>query len=192
MPPSPPPAKADALQDPNDKFLQPYPTNLTRRLKATLFPLDITNKHVLTRGAYRAYVAPLLEAGSPLATWTSAWLESTFNKMESLQDEVSGDAVGLQLHDPLTVYYCMTQSNPKWKLAVDEDIRVETSGQWTRGLCVVDRRSRRKMENELLEEVPGDHGNWLAGAAGNRLRRCVGTPGDEAFGKYLLETVFGL
>lgn len=188
-PPAPPGAQPDHAPPP---YLQPYPKKLSRKLKATLFPLDITNKHVLSRGEYRKTMAPLLSAGSPLAEWTNAWLSSTFNKMETLQDEVTGDAVGLQLHDPLCIWYCLTQEDPKWKLAKDEDIRIETSGQWTRGMCVIDQRSRRKMGDELGEEVPGDHGNWLNGAAGNRLGRCIQSPGQDIFGTYILKKVFGV
>jgi inosine-uridine nucleoside N-ribohydrolase len=192
MPPTPPAPPGKKATDAPPPYLSGYPDKLSRRLKVTLFPLDITSKHALTRGTFRKATAPLIEANSPLATWTSAWLESTFRKVESLQDKLTGDAVGLELHDPLTVWYCIDQDNPKWKLAVDEDIRVETSGQWTRGMCVIDQRSRRKRTDESLAEISGDHGNWLSGGAGNRLRRCVGTPGSEAFAKTLLQSVFGV
>ena len=192
MPPTPPaPPGVQPGQAP-PPFLQPYPKKLSRKLKATLFPLDITNKHVLTRGEYRKAMEPLLAAGSPLAEWTNAWLSSTFTKMEALQDDVTGDAVGLQLHDPLCIWYCITQDDPKWKLAKDEDIRIETSGQWTRGMCVIDQRSRLKMGDELGDEVAGDHGKWLNGAAGNRLGRCIQSPGQDVFGTYILKKVFGV
>lgn len=73
-----------------------------------------------------------------------------------------------------------------------EDIRVETSGQWTRGMCVVDRRPRRlRAADGEAGEVPGDTGNWLGRRAGNRVRRCVGTPGEERFAGELLGRVFG-
>ncbi|KAM0723218.1 hypothetical protein Q7P37_001418 [Cladosporium fusiforme] len=192
MPPAPPAPPGTQATDPPPPHLAPYPEKLSRRLKVTLFPLDITSKHSLTRGTFRTATAPLIEAQSPLATWTSAWLESTFRKVESLQDKLTGDAVGLELHDPLTLWYCIDQDNPKWELAVDEDIRIETSGQWTRGMCVIDQRSRRKREDDSTAEISGDHGNWLSGGAGNRLRRCVGTPGSEAFAQLLLKSVFGV
>ncbi|KAL1586911.1 hypothetical protein WHR41_04212 [Cladosporium halotolerans] len=192
MPPNPPPPPGTSATDPPPRHLAPYPPHLSRRLKVTLFPLDITSKHALTRGSFRTAISPLLAASSPLATWTSAWLESTFRKVESLQDKVSGDAVGLELHDPLTLWYCISPSNPAWQLSENEDIRVETSGQWTRGMCVIDQRNRKKREDESLAEVSGDHGNWLSGGAGNRLRRCVGTPGEEAFARTLLGSVFGV
>jgi hypothetical protein len=91
----------------------------------------------------------------------------------------------------------MAQENPKWTLAPasPEDIRLETSGQWTRGMCVVDKRSRRKRENpadgEELAEVAGDTGTWLHVRAGNRIRRMVSSPGPAAmFGAILWQQVF--
>lgn len=107
MPPTPPaPAGQPEGQHP-PPYLAPYPENLSRRLKVTLFPLDITEQHILSRGTFRKFIEPQVAAGSPLADWAAAFLTSTFRKVESLQENLSGDAVGLQLHDPLTIWYCM-------------------------------------------------------------------------------------
>ncbi|KAK6442945.1 hypothetical protein LTR95_000823 [Oleoguttula sp. CCFEE 5521] len=187
VPPTPAGQKADQAPPP---YLQAYPAKLSKQLNVTLFPLDITQQHEISRGEFQSFTAPLISAGSPLAEWVSAWLNSTFRKVESLQDDVSGDAVGLHLHDPMTIWYCITQLDPKWELVRNEDIRVETSGQWTRGMCVIDRRSRRKREVDLEEEISSDHGAWLSAKAGNRLSRCVGSPGTGIFGTYLLEKIF--
>ena len=86
----------------------------------------------------------------------------------------------------------MTADDSKWHFNDDEDIRVETSGQWTRGMCVVDRRRRRKREDENVGEMAGDTGNWLSNKAGNRIGRCVGSPGQDKFGEYMLERIFAL
>lgn len=190
MPPAPAGSKEGSHPPP---YLAPYPKDLPRQLKVTLFPLDITERHVLTRGEFRTTLTPQLSAGSPLADWVDAFMSSTFDKVQSLRPETSGDDVGLQLHDPLCVWYCMASGadGGEWKVNVDEDIRVETSGQWTRGMCVVDRRSRRKRDDDGEGgEVAGDHGNWLHGRAGNRLQRCVGSPGEKVFGTYLLQRLF--
>lgn len=61
---------------------------------------DVTERHVLTRGTFNSVVGPQLDAGAPLAEWMNAFLFSTFAKMESLTPNVSGDDVGLALHDP--------------------------------------------------------------------------------------------
>lgn len=128
MPAVPPPPPGGQTPPPH---LAAYPENLSKQLKITLFPLDITNYHNLSRGQFRQFTEPLLASKSPLADWVSAFMNSTFNKVETLVD-VSGDAVGLQLHDPLCMWYCMTDP-AKWELIHNEDLRVETSGQWTRG-----------------------------------------------------------
>lgn len=84
---------------------------------------------------------------------------------------------------------------------------------------VVDRRNRKKggtseqikspgavdignpMEKLILTDLsgpdgeagdaPGDNGGWLSAYKGNRINRIVGSPGEEVFGPYLLERVFG-
>ncbi|KAK5115993.1 hypothetical protein LTR62_000449 [Meristemomyces frigidus] len=190
LPPIPPTSHGSTQGTSPPPFLAPYPENLSRRLNVKLFPLDITERHLLTRGEFTKAVDPLLKAHSPLAEWVSAFLTSTFNKVESLQQNVSGDAVPLQLHDPLCIWYCMSALDPKWNLTQNEDIRVETSGQWTRGMCVTDGRSRRVLDYDGVEERAGDSGNWLSRKAGNRMQRCMGTPGEERFGGYMLERIF--
>lgn len=226
MPPIPP---ASAGQE--KEHLRPYPKNLSEKLKVVLFPLgmhsiisieyvvlpnsalpapDITSKHELTRGQFDRSVSQHLAAGSPLATWTNAFVSSTFRKIESLSSSAADsvpETVALELHDPLCVWYALQPDSPLWKFAPGredrkgldgeedwgEDIRIETSGQWTRGMCVVDRRERRLRKNDDGEggEVPGDTGNWLSRKAGNRIKRCVGTPGGDKFAAELLERVFG-
>ena len=114
---------------PPPSFLSSYPDNLPKRLNVTLFPVDITGKHVLTRGEFEASLQPPLAVKSPLAEWVSAFMNATFEKVESLNPVVSRDAVGMQLHDPLTIWYCVDDDNPKWKIIKGEDLRVETAGQ---------------------------------------------------------------
>jgi inosine-uridine nucleoside N-ribohydrolase len=79
-----------------------------------------------------------------------------------------------------------------WKF-VEEDIRVETAGQWTRGTCIVDRREKvvREGTGDINEDVIGDAGGWLDSRRGNRISRCSQTPGTEKFAHELLERLFG-
>ncbi|KAF7187296.1 Uncharacterized protein HII31_11384 [Pseudocercospora fuligena] len=194
MPPAlPAPAGQPEGQHP-PPYLAPYSENLSRRLKVTLFPLDITEQHILSRGTFRKFIEPQVAAGSPLADWAAAFLTSTFRKVESLQENLSGDAVGLQLHDPLTIWYCMATTLTGWQISENEDLRVETSGQWTRGMYVIDRRTRKKLE-EGDPEAGSDHGKWLSVKSGNRLDRCTGSPqtaGQQPFGEFLLQRIFGI
>ncbi|KAI6870654.1 fungal transcriptional regulatory protein [Hortaea werneckii] len=135
MPPTPPAPPGTKEGEHPPPYLASYPEKLSRQLKVTMFPLDITERHLIKRGEYRKTMEPVIASGSPLAEWTTAFLNATFDKVESLQSKVSGDEVGLQLHDPLCVWYCMIKAGEAgWKVNVDEDIRIETSGQWTRGV----------------------------------------------------------
>jgi hypothetical protein len=192
-----------------------YPSQLSRRLKLTLFPLDVTTPHTLQRSHLAAKLEPLIKLGSPLAEWTSAFTNKTLEKIESLSRKQADP--GLELHDPLLIWYMLTRSAPSWMLApkAPEDIRVETAGQWTRGMHIIDRRNRKKegsseqvkspgavdisnpMESLTVGkadhegDIPGDNGGWLSLAKGNRINRIVSSPGETAFGPYLLERVFG-
>lgn len=84
----------------------------------------------------------------------------------------------------------MTSDDARWKPTPTspEDIRIETVGQWTRGMCVVDRRNRNKVEDE--SESYSDHGSWLSSKAGNRIIRMGGSPGGETFGMFLMKKIF--
>lgn len=222
-------ARVFALTSPNPSSTMPppplkmstlpaYPKGLSGTLKLTLFPLDVTTPHQLHRTQVQAKLDPLIAAGSPLAEWTSAFVHKTFEKIESLTRKQADP--GFELHDPLCIWYALTRSAPSWILApkAPEDIRVETAGQWTRGMHVVDRRQRKKKGAPTLDQVrspgavdianpmdaltlgkldydecdaPGDNGGWLDIRKGNRINRIVGTPGEDAFGAYLLERIFG-
>ncbi|KAH8808366.1 Inosine/uridine-preferring nucleoside hydrolase domain-containing protein [Xylogone sp. PMI_703] len=225
-------ARVFALTSPNPTSTMPpipgklatldaYPPKLSRKLNLTLFPLDVTSPHLLRRSVLRGVVDPLIKDGSPLAEWASAFVEKTLQKIESLTSKQADP--GMELHDPLCIWYILTRREPSWMLApkAPEDIRVETSGQWTRGMHVVDRRNRRKIgATELIQvKSPGaidisnpmdsihltssipdpdqstgptsDHGGWLHVNNGNRINRVISTPGEDAFAPYLLKRVFG-
>jgi inosine-uridine nucleoside N-ribohydrolase len=191
MPPALPALLGQKGGSPPAPLLSSYPDNLSKQLNVTLFPLDITEKHVLTRCDFEASLQPQLAVKSPLAEWVSAFMNATFEKVESLHPEVSGDAVGLQLHDPLTIWYCMDDDNPKWEIIESEDLRVEIAGQWTRGMFVTDKGSRKRKDNHDNSQATGDTDGWLTGGNGNRLNRCVGSPGPDIFSQLLLKRVFG-
>jgi inosine-uridine nucleoside N-ribohydrolase len=185
-------------------FLPPYPAKLSRQLKLTLFPLDITTPHELRRRAFNDKIQPLKAAGSPLAQWTDTFMNGTFDKIDSMLGD--GNAEGLSLHDPLCIWYMLTRDDPAWKtVPKPEDIRIETCGQWTMGMHVIDRRARAKpaekdstvqthpadpMDAVTVDEVPGDTMGWLSVRKGNRINRMVESPGQDIFADVLLEKVF--
>ncbi|KAK4101655.1 nucleoside hydrolase [Parathielavia hyrcaniae] len=189
---------------PGKACLPPYPDGLSRRLKLTLFPLDITTPHELRRRAFNDRIQPLKAAGSPLALWTDTFMSGTFDKIDSMLGE--GHDEGLSLHDPLCIWYMLTRDDPAWKaVAGPEDIRIETRGQWTVGMHVVDRRGRAKpagqdstvqthpadpMDAVTVDDVPGDTMGWLSVRKGNRINRMLESPGRNIFAGLLLEKVF--
>lgn len=84
-----------------------YPLNLLRRLELTLAPLDITLPHVMTKSYFEQQIKPHVEAGRPLALWTSSFIIATFDQITSLQ--ATDKQPGLSLHDQLTIWYAMTR-----------------------------------------------------------------------------------
>ncbi|KAF7552561.1 hypothetical protein G7046_g7377 [Stylonectria norvegica] len=185
--------------------LEPYPPRLSRQLKLTLCPLDITTPHEITKTYFTEHIKSHIDAGSPLAQWTSHFLMGAFNQIESMVGP--GVEAGLSLHDPLTVWYVLTHDDPLWKgPAKLEDIRVESAGQWTRGMHVIDRRGRPKpgeaglkLTDDLyldpkivtVDEVPGDTMGWLSVRQGNRINRLIKSPGHDVFKGFLMERIFG-
>lgn len=184
--------------------LPPYPAKLSRQLKLTLFPLDITSPHELREKFFNEKIQPLIASGSPLAQWTGTFMNGTFKKIEQMLGD--GSEPGLSLHDPLCIWYMLTYDDPAWKaVSKPEDIRIETCGQWTRGMHVIDRRLRAKpgekdstvqthpddpLDAVTLDEVPGDTMGWLSMRKGNRIRRMVASPGQEIFADVLFQKVF--
>ncbi|KAI1820038.1 Inosine/uridine-preferring nucleoside hydrolase domain-containing protein [Xylaria intraflava] len=176
---------------PQDKStLPPYPEKLSRRLNLSLFPLDITTPHSLNMGFFHNKMAPLLVANSPLAIWINSFMQGIFRHVIELSGD--GEDPGLELHDPLTVWYMLTGLSPEWKLAAGapEDIRVETAGQWTHGMHMVDRRGRVRADGVIKEEIERDEQGWLSAKRGNRINRYVSSPGFDAFAPFLMARLF--
>ncbi|KAI1107606.1 nucleoside hydrolase [Jackrogersella minutella] len=177
---------------PKDKAtLPPYPEKLSRLLNISLFPLDITTPHLLNVGSFLETINPQLAEGSPLGVWVNTFMSGIFRQIIAMVgDEVEP---GLSLHDPVTIWYMLTGSDEAWKLAkgAPEDIRIETSGQWTHGMHVSDRRGRTRPDGVTTFEVPGDEGGWLSLKRGNRINRYVSSPGEMAFAPFLMKRLFG-
>lgn len=183
--------------------LGPYPKKLSKQLLLSLFPLDITNPHLLNKGFLSSKIQPLIDAGSPLARWIGTFMFGVFRKIESMVGK--GEEPGLSLNDPLCVWYMMTRDDPAWK-GVVEDVRVETAGQWTLGMHVIDKRNLRKpdasedvtiktdpedpLDAVEFNEVPNHHKSWMNDKMGNRINRIVESPGAACFQEYLLQRLF--
>ncbi|KAF2401294.1 DNA glycosylase [Trichodelitschia bisporula] len=163
--------------------LGPYQAGLKGRLDVVLFPLDITTPHVLLPTTFSALIAPSVAAGSPLATWVAAFMVALYKTIARLE----GEGEGLGLHDPLVVGYLLPGVGEGIEVG-PTDVRVETGGQWTRGMTVSDRRPRVREEGG---EVVGDEGGWLGGL-GNRVRVAVGSGVVESFGEGMVRRILGI
>lgn len=158
--------------------------------------------HLLPSNTFFDVATPLGEGGSPLANWCGHFIAATYRKMEELHREGEGGErrsqdVHLSLHDPMCVYYVLTRNEDfaledKWQFWKNRDIRVEAAGQWTRGMCIVDRRTRR-MAGEEEELVVGDVDGWLHGSLGNRVNQVVKSPegAEHELAHWLVGRVFG-
>ncbi|KAL7798516.1 Inosine/uridine-preferring nucleoside hydrolase domain-containing protein [Trichoderma ceciliae] len=185
--------------------IKPFPAKLSRQLTVTLCPLDITNRHAINKLFFEEKIQPFIDAGSPLARWAAHFINGAFDKIDSMEGD--GSEPLLALHDPFTVWYMLAHDDSRWKVpAKPEDIRVETVGQWTRGLYILDKRIRSKPGEAAVElsedpeadprlvtldEVPGDTMGWLSVRKGNRIRRVIGTPGESTFKEIWMQRVFG-
>jgi hypothetical protein len=83
--------------------------------------------------------------------------------------------------------------NLSWKdskhAVKDVDARVETLGQWTKGMTLIDRRIRVKAEPG--NPYPSDHGGWLEKDRGNRLTIIKESPDDllHRFGNVMIDRI---
>lgn len=172
-------------------FSETHPSapRLSKPLKLLLFPLDTTHQHGLHESYYNAISAPTIKAGSPLAAFLDAILQRTYRKLHSLVAKGrESDIVQLHMHDPLCLYYAMLDNEARhsWIIERDTDVRVECAGTWTRGMTLLDLRTRQSRpfeENETLKNevdegedtvegdyhgVVDDEGGWRGGT-GNRI-----------------------
>ncbi|KAK9238469.1 Inosine/uridine-preferring nucleoside hydrolase domain-containing protein [Lipomyces kononenkoae] len=183
-------------------------------VKFYLFPLDITTRHRLRHQWFVKCCAGWLDktsvtnshpGESPLATWMTVWLGGAFSRMEDLIMFEGGsrhaaadqaDGVGgayIEMHDPLTMYFAIASDEDRAKLfnvSENMDLRIETTGQWSWGMCVLDRRGIAKRDPHDPRPARDDEG-WLDITKGNKVNLVVEGPGSLAFGMKLLERVLG-
>jgi inosine-uridine nucleoside N-ribohydrolase len=174
------------------KELPPYPEALSKRLKLTTFPLDITNYHLLSAETFDRVTSGMKERGSPLAEWVRAFVSATFSHMETLYTEKRPKHVNISLHDPLCIWYVLTREGEGWDVKEDVDVRIETEGQWTRGMSVIDKR-RKTAEEDLEKPVKQhDRGVWLHKGHGNRVRIARDSEYKDTFGEDMLKRIFSV
>lgn len=158
---------------------------------------------MLSAADFEAVAAPLQTAESPLATWVGVFLAATFLRTKEIYlgtgaPEEEGESQKSQidditLHDPLCVWYLLSLlKGETWTAVENRDIRIETTGQWTRGMCVVDRRGKWVEQDLAKDALVEDMGVWLHKGYGNRVRQMVRSPEGHnlGFATEMLKRVF--
>lgn len=179
---------------------------IPRKIEFTLFPLDITNNHLLVESDYfntLSEMGYLEKDGSwsasapPLVKWSSIWLKTTFNTFKALfgydkmtPEERAKHVVGLNMHDPLALYYGISgvSSPDGWEIKRNLDVRVEYEGHLTKGMTAYDARGKPRKDEDVS---PDDHGSWLSTRYGNRINVAVSSPyKGSSFGRKMLDIIY--
>ena len=174
---------------PTYRELGRYPP-LSERLNLTTMPLDISTYHHLSFPTFDRFTRSLANHGSPLSKWVCHFVLAMFKHIaEVYEGNCKLDAL-FSLHDPLCVWYVLTSNSGKWRCQEEVDVRIEVEGQWTRGMCVVDRRNI-KVEEDLEKPVKkGDCRVWFHKEMCNRVRVAIDSPDRDAFSAKVLRRIF--
>ena len=188
-------------------------------------PLDVTTPHTIP---FADLIDPSfipnndgsLPQSMPTPGPLRSFVSSFLLRVRGLQASF-GLPDAMEMHDPLAVWYtianagqCLTKPSPGWTL-VPREFQVERTGEFTRGMCVVDRRGtgdqgemRTKEERLKGNHVPNNTNptsgpslppkDETRGRMGEEVVKpnglpqvIVGTPGKDELRQKLLSRVFG-
>jgi inosine-uridine nucleoside N-ribohydrolase len=160
---------------------------LGRALKITLLPLDMTRRHWILEAEWREGC----RGGTVVADWLAVLCAHSFRVTpKNAMGEVE-PFKGLVLHDALCIWYVVNRDDPAFGVET-LDLRVETVGQWTRGMCCVDRRPKAAIPAGAKAVSSWvDPGSWMDDSVGNRVRVLTRTPGRREWAKDICRAVFG-
>lgn len=111
--------------------------------------------------------------------------------LNKIYSEEAPGGIDFSLHDPMCVYYVLTRQRGGWEALEERDIRVETSGKWTRGMCIVDHRGKRVELDAKKPVLLGDVGIWAHCEFGNRVRQMVKSPDEKGMAGEMLRRIYG-
>lgn len=183
--------------------------SVTDEIRVSIIPLDLSTPHKLNRTHIDNHIS---SDTSHLREFCSLFLSRTMDLIDKVYVQKNGDEndiPGLEMHDGVAVWYALAvaqsdneQTPVGWTTRV-EDVRMETTGTFTRGMCVVDRRTGALDENMKKEAKPntgggkmkpeveiqrGD-GDWAIPLT--NIEVVTKSPGYPAFRKLFLSSVFG-
>lgn len=179
----------------------------TGAFELIMAPLDITTPHKVPFSDLIQSDETLSDAG-PLKRFVSAMLL----RVRGLQASF-GLPDSMEMHDPLAVWYAIASAGlgkgqvpPGWTLKA-RDFQIERKGEFTRGMCIVDRRetgeegvvrtSDTKLANNAVPGLPPK--DETTGRMGEKVVKppslpwvITGTPGSEVLRREILGRVFGV
>ncbi|RFU28888.1 hypothetical protein B7463_g7445, partial [Scytalidium lignicola] len=164
---------------------------LESSVKVTLVPLDMTRRHHICDDEWEEGCR-----GSKLADWVRIFCAGNFRPVLDILKVRDVPYKALVAHDALCIWYVLSADSGDMDhnlFKVDVvDLRVETNGQWTRGMCCVDRRPKSSIpvgSKEVSQWV--DPGSWLDESLGNRIGVLKGTPGRKEWARRFCLALFG-
>ncbi|WVQ82058.1 hypothetical protein IAT38_004186 [Cryptococcus sp. DSM 104549] len=193
-------------------------------------PLDITTPHAIPfYDLIHPSVVPIPDATGvvptkPAPTPLEAFISAMLVRVRGLQASF-GLPDSMEMHDPVAVWYAIAHASGKrgsppaagWELR-QRDFQIERVGEFTRGMCVVDRRGTgetgvdRSKDEKIKSHGLGNGSGAVPSLAGDALPKkdeetgrmgekiekakalpwvITTTPGPEALRKTLLSRVFG-
>ena len=183
--------------------------SVTHDIRISVIPLDLSTPHKLNRTHIEDHIS---SKTSHLREFCSIFLSRTMDLIDKVYVQKHGDEndiPGLEMHDGIAVWYALAvaqssnaQTPAGWTTRV-EDVRMETTGTFTRGMCVVDRRTGALDENMKKEAKPATGGGKMKSDIEAKrgeghwdypltnIEVITKSPGYSAFRKLFLSSVFG-
>ena len=188
-------------------FADPYAADeVLNVVKQGLFemiicPLDITTPHQIP---FSDLIVPVANTNTPIQIFISAMLQ----RVRGLQASF-GLPDAMEMHDPVAMWYAIEHAGrngaPGWRIQTRE-FKIERIGEYTRGMCVVDRRGTTEESDNRTKDQRLNGGTVPSlpprndevdrmGKAVHKSQRLpyvvISTPGSNALRRLLLDRVFG-
>jgi inosine-uridine nucleoside N-ribohydrolase len=168
----------------------------TNPFHLTILPLDITTPHAV---AFDHLLPSPASSSSP--SILKDFLTAFLTRVKQIYADL-GLPDAMEMHDPMVVWFAICLAGEPTAAGFETKRRwfeVERKGEWTRGMCVVDRRGTDEVPLEIRsksgihgkEEKVGMNGNGEEAREGG-VEVVVKTPGTKAFEKMFLERVYGV
>ncbi|CED83155.1 Predicted inosine-uridine preferring nucleoside hydrolase [Phaffia rhodozyma] len=161
------------------------PSRSSHPFHLTILPLDVTTPHAVP---FPELLLPSPE--SPVDVYTSAFLPRVKEIYSSL-----GLPDEMEMHDPMVVWVAVALARGDSGFSVRRrKFEVERKGEWTRGMCVIDRRGTEEADLAIRTHggiKPKSSDEIKSDVSQSGIEVVVETTGKEAFRKEFMQRTFG-